>query len=89
MSYTITVEVRTLWAANKVFNILSAIKKLGDWGASRWVVTDWDGDGNDKIQSVSSSVEMEAIFDEGWCDGSVVGIWNSKVQRTSFSELGK
>ena len=83
--YTITVKVKSKWAAQKVTNILHALMRLSAWGSSKWVFTDWDGDGSDKVVSVESP--FEPVFTPDWSTNEAVGIWNGQIKPTSRKEF--
>lgn len=80
------VEVTGDGATQRFRNLLDALEKLSNWGASRELTIEWDGDGCDKLKVIDSDLVptfTKEEFDKA-LNYSLIRILSNKVVKAPF-----
>lgn len=80
------VEIKGEGAAQRFRNLLDALEKLSNWGASRELTIEWDGDGADKLTVLSADIDStldRKEFDDV-LNHSLIRVMSTKAVRAPY-----
>ena len=70
MSHKITFETDSPLTAQMLSNLAQLLQSMGDEGASGSITVEWDGDGDDRLKSVQTTIQpsltdkqLDVIYD--------------------------